>query len=153
LPEESVATPGAGEPEYAEGVREASAAEDAGDELGLPGSTPFPALGRLEQEAQAPVSVPSLRNYERIPLEGARGLGMVRVGERNEFVKVLDLSRGGVCLLINDYDLPESFQARLQVPFLPDVELTLHRVYSHRLPDGKNRVGCSFVPISKPGKA
>jgi hypothetical protein len=54
-------------------------------------------------------------------------------------------------LLMGDYEVPDSFPARVQVPFLPDAELTLHRVYCRQLPDGKKRVGCSFTPISEPG--
>jgi len=93
------------------------------------------------------------RKYERIPLQGARGLGLVRIAERIKLVRVLDLSFGGVCLLTDDYDLPDSFPARLPVPFLPETELTLHRVYWQRLPQGKKRVGCSFTAISQPGQA
>jgi hypothetical protein len=68
-------------------------------------------------------------------------------------VSVLDLSFGGVCLVVDDGDVPDSFSARIQVPFLLDVGLTLHRVYCHQLPDTKKRVGCSFTPISAPGTA
>ena len=77
----------------------------------------------------------------------------MRVGGKTSTVKVLDLSRGGVCLLVDQTDLPESFPARLQVPMAPGGELTLHRVYSLALPEGKRRVGCSFTPISEEGSA
>jgi hypothetical protein len=53
-------------------------------------------------------------------------------------------------LLMDDYEVPDSFAARIQIPFLPDAELTLHRIYCRRLPHGKKRVGCSFTPISLP---
>jgi len=90
------------------------------------------------------------RRHERTPVEGARRLGYVRLSEKGRFVTVLDLSRGGVGLLIDDFDLPDSFQARIQVPFLPDAELTLYRVYRRAVLEGKQRVGCSFTPVSQP---
>jgi len=94
------------------------------------------------------------RRYERIPLEGARGLGVVRLGAKSKVVKVLDLSFGGVSLLVDKQnELPETFPARLHVPLLPDAELTLHRIYSRQLPGGKQRVGCSFAPLGKVGSA
>ena len=67
--------------------------------------------------------------------------------------KVLDASRGGACLLDDQTDLPEAFQALLQVPMLPGGELTLHRVYPLPLPEGKRLVGCAFTPLSDPRSA
>jgi hypothetical protein len=54
---------------------------------------------------------------------------------------------------MDDFDLPDSFQARIQAPFLSDAELTLYRVYRRAILDGKQRVGCSFTPVSQPGMA
>jgi diguanylate cyclase (GGDEF)-like protein len=88
----------------------------------------------------------SARKDERVRLEGAPALGIVRVGETSRTVRVLDLSRGGVCLLVDETDLPDNFPARLQVPVAPGGELPLHRIYSHLLSEGKRRVGCSFSP-------
>ena len=76
-------------------------------------------------------------------------MGLIRVQERSRFVIVLDMSRGGVGLLMEDFEVPESFSAMIQVPFLPDSELTLYRVYSGPVLNGKKRVGCSFAPLSR----
>jgi len=86
------------------------------------------------------------RKAERVQLEGIPALGIVRVGGKSWTARVLDLSRGGVCLLVNEADLPESIPARLHVPLAPGGELLLHRVYSLPLSEGKRRVGCSFSP-------
>ena len=93
------------------------------------------------------------RRHERIPVEGARRLAFVRLLEKGRFVSVLDLSPGGVGLLIDDLEVPESFQARMLIPFLPEKELTLYRAYSRLIPDGKRRVGCSFTPLSQTANA
>jgi diguanylate cyclase (GGDEF)-like protein len=132
-------------------VREVDAATDSADR-GRPASSVWsPDLGLATKEIPPFEHVPYRRKYERIPVEGARQLGVVRLQEKSKVVKVLDLSFGGICLLMGDYEVPDSFPARVQVPFLPDAELTLHRVYCRQLPDGKKRVGCSFTPISEPG--
>jgi diguanylate cyclase (GGDEF)-like protein len=101
------------------------------------------------QGAPHPHGLPNRRRDERIPVEGARRVGLVRLQERSRFVTVLDISRGGVGLLIEDFEVPESFSALIQVPFLPDSELTLYRVYSGPVRNGKKRVGCSFTPLSR----
>ena len=88
---------------------------------------------------------PSGRKDERIQLEGIPALGIVRVGGDCWTARLLDLSRSGVCLLVNQTDLPESTPARLHVPLAPGGELTLHRVYSLPVSEGKRRVGCSFT--------
>ncbi len=116
-------------------------------------SVSSPDLGRAGEETQLADHVPERRRYKRIPVEGARRLGLVRLQEKSKAVKVLDLGIGGVCLLTDDYDLPDSFPARIQASFLSDAELTLHRIYSRQLPDGKKRVGCSFTPTSDPRTA
>ena len=87
------------------------------------------------------------RRFERIRLEGTPALGIVHVGGETSTVKVLDASRGGVCLLVDQKDLPETFHALLQVPMLPGGELTLQRIYSLPHPEGKQRVGCAFTAI------
>ena len=92
--------------------------------------------------------LPDRRRDERIPVEGARRLGLIRLPERARFVTVLDMSPGGVGFLIEDIELPESFSALLQAPFLPDSELILYRVHSGPVLNGKKRVGCSFTPLS-----
>jgi diguanylate cyclase (GGDEF)-like protein len=140
-------------PEVGGRAREADGAQDTGDRRGFAGSVSPPHLGPAGEEIQPSEHIPDRRNYERVPVEGARRLGVVRLGDKSKAVKLLDLSFGGVCLLIDEGDVPDSFPARIQVPFLSGVELTLHRVYCHQLADRKKRVGCSFTPISGPGTA
>jgi len=108
---------------------------------------------RTEEEVYISETGPTGRRFERIRLEGTPALGIVRVGEESRTVKVLDASRGGVCLLVDETDLPETFQALLQVPMLPGRELTLQRIYSLPLPEGKRRVGCAFTSLSDLGSA
>jgi len=110
-------------------------------------------LGLGAKQSQPSERAHNRRLYERIPVEGARRLGVVRLGEKCRVVKVLDLSFGGIGLLMDNYEVPDSFPARIQAPFLPEVDLTLHRVYCRQLPDGKIHVGCSFTPVSEPGTA
>ena len=80
-------------------------------------------------------------------------MGLIHLQGRARFVTVLDLSRGGVGLLTEDIELPESFSALLQVPFLPASKLILYRVYSGPVLKGKKRVGCSFTPLSRQAAA
>jgi hypothetical protein len=134
-------------------VREVDGGTDTGNRRGPASSVSSPDLGLAGEEIQPSEHALERRKYERIPVEGARRLGVVRLGEKSKVVKVLDLSFGGVCLLIDDGDVPDSFSARIQVPFLLGVELTLHRVYCRQVSDSKKRVGCSFTPISAPGTA
>jgi len=87
------------------------------------------------------------RRFDRIQFDGTSALGIVRIDGKSTTVRVLDASRGGVCLLIEQTDLPETFAARLQVPMLPDEELVLRRIYTLPLSEGKVRVGCAFMSI------
>ncbi len=153
LPEEPVVTARASASEVEGLVREVEAATDSGDRRSPAQSVSSPGVGLAGERIRPSDHAHDRRKYERIPLQGARGLGVVRLGEKSKIVRVLDLSFGGVCLLTDDYDLPDSFPARLPVPFLPDAELTLHRIYCRQLPDGKRRVGCSFTPKSQPAQA
>ena len=153
LQEELGVTPRASAYEVEGLVQGVDAAAGSGDRRGLAQSLPSPGFGLAGEGIRRSEPGRERRKYERIPLQGARGLGLVRIAERIKLVRVLDLSFGGVCLLTDDYDLPDSFPARLPVPFLPETELTLHRVYWQRLPQGKKRVGCSFTAISQPGQA
>jgi len=135
-------------PQIAEPVREVETGAGFDDQS--PGLLLLPPVSpaTIEGEAYASDRAPSARKDERIRLEGSPALGIVKVGEKSWTVRVLDLSRGGVCLLIDQAELTESFPALLQVPLVPGGELTLHRVYSLSLPEGKRRVGCSFAPIA-----
>jgi diguanylate cyclase (GGDEF)-like protein len=134
-------------------VREVESATDLEERRRSAGFVPPPHLGLAGEEIQPSEHAPDRRKYERIPVEGARQLGVVRLGDKSRAVKLVNLSFGGVCLLMDGGEVPDIFSARIQVPFLLEAELTLHRVYSHQLPDRKKRVGCSFTPISGPAAA
>lgn len=97
---------------------------------------------------QIPQNVPHLRRFRRIRLDRTPSRGVIRVEGGNRTLKVFDASPGGVCLLVDQTDLPETFQALLQVPMLPKGELTLHRVYSLPFSEGKRRVGCVLISSS-----
>jgi diguanylate cyclase (GGDEF)-like protein len=148
LLEEPVVTARGSAPEVEGQVPEVDATTESRNRGGPASSVGVPDLGLAAKEIQPSEHVHDRRKHERIPVEGARRLGVVRFQEKSKVVKVLDLSFGGICLLMDNYEVPGSFPARIQVPFLPDAELTLHRVYCRQLPDGRKRVGCSFTPIS-----
>jgi hypothetical protein len=60
--------------------------------------------------------------------------------------KVIDLSYGGVALQLDRVDeLPDQFNAVLNVPILPPVRVVLRKAYTVRIDAGRTRVGCSFV--------
>jgi diguanylate cyclase (GGDEF)-like protein len=126
----------------------AGAADPAGEDI-ADRSSWLPSYMVAPQGAPFPDGLSNRRRDERIPVEGARRVGLIRVQERSRFVTVLDVSRGGVGLLMGDFEVPESFSALLQIPFLPDSEFALYRVYSGPVLNGKKRVGCSFTPLSR----
>lgn len=136
--------------QFAEPAEEVETPSGSGNEP--PGLILSPSGSPATTDGEVPTSDrgPSARKDERIRLEGLPAVGIIQVGGKSWTVRVLDLSRGGVCLLVDQTDLPENFPARLQVPLAPGGELTLHRVYSLPLPEGKRRVGCSFTPIAEP---
>lgn len=146
---DSAATAPGSSPEAERLGREAVAMPAAGRMPRPVGFVGSPGLGVGAKQVQPSERGVNRRRYERIPVEGARRLGIMRLREKCRVVKVLNLSLGGIGLLVDTYEVPDSFPARIQAPFLPDVELTLHRVYSRQLPDGKTYVGCSFTPISQ----
>jgi diguanylate cyclase (GGDEF)-like protein len=150
LPEEPAVTAQGSAPEVEVLGREVDAATARGDRGRPSGSVWSPELGLAAEENPPSEHVQDRRKHERIPVEGARRLGVVRLREKSRVVKLLNLSFGGICLLTDDYEVADSFSAQVQVPFLSDVELTLHRVYCRQLPDGNKRVGCSFTPTSQP---
>jgi diguanylate cyclase (GGDEF)-like protein len=103
--------------------------------------------------ANAPIPEKSRdgRRFERIRLDGTIALGLVRVGREKRKIQVLDASRGGIGILVDQAELPETFQALLQVPILSGHgELAVQRIYSLTLPEGKRRVGCRLTSISGP---
>jgi len=98
--------------------------------------------GRIRDKGQGLEKGPDARRFERVRLDGTLALGIVRVAGKTCTVEVLDASRVGIGILIDQIDLPEVFQALLQVPMLPKGELAFQRVYSLPLAAGKQRVGC-----------
>lgn len=85
------------------------------------------------------------RKWERVSLAGTKAHAVLtELGQRT--ARVLDLSYGGVALLLSDgEDIPEQFNAVLNVPILPPVRVVLRRAYTSRLDAGRTRIGCSFV--------
>jgi diguanylate cyclase (GGDEF)-like protein len=104
---------------------------------GAPGPTPLP---------ERPASrTAEHRKWERVSLAGTKAHAVLaEVGQKQ--ARVIDLSYGGVALLLNEGDdVPEQFNAVLNVPILPPVRVVLRRAYALRTEGGRTRVGCSFV--------
>jgi diguanylate cyclase (GGDEF)-like protein len=105
---------------------------------------------KTEEKLTNSKRVPDGRRFERIRLDGAPAPGLVRVGGKSSMVKILDASLGGIGILVEQADLPETFQALVQVPILSGGELALERVYSLPLSGGMRRVGCRVTSIVCP---
>ena len=103
---------------------------------------------RIIERVRASADGPDARRFERVRLDGTLARGVVRIAGKTCTVEVLDASRVGVGILIDQTDLPEVFQAQLQVPILPGKELAFQRIYSLPFSDGKWRVGCVLTSIS-----
>jgi diguanylate cyclase (GGDEF)-like protein len=87
---------------------------------------------------------PERRKWERVSLTGTKAHAIVGDGQKT--ARVIDLSYGGVALLVDsETDLPDQFNAVLHVPILPPVRVTLRKVSSQRAESGRLRLGCSFV--------
>jgi diguanylate cyclase (GGDEF)-like protein len=86
------------------------------------------------------------RKWERVSLVGTRAHAVI--GEGNEVsARVLDMSYGGVALLVDNADrLPPVFPAVLHVPILPPVKVSLRKSYVEPAEGNKARVGCAFLP-------
>jgi len=95
----------------------------------------------------APKSAPSYaerRKWERVSLVGTRASAVL--SEPQKTAIVLDLSYGGVALLVDDTDeLPPQFYATLHVPILPPVRVCLKQMYASKAEGGRLRVGCAFI--------
>jgi diguanylate cyclase (GGDEF)-like protein len=88
---------------------------------------------------------PEHRKWERVSFLGTQARAIL-TDVRRLSAKVIDLSFGGVALLVEDReDIPDQFNAVLQVPILPPVQVMLKRAYTRRSEDGGSRIGCSFV--------
>lgn len=84
------------------------------------------------------------RKWERVSLAGTRSYAALDAPARKAVV--LDLSYGGVALLLDQADgLPDQFAAILHVPILPPTRVHLRKVYVAAHEDGRARVGCIFV--------
>lgn len=85
------------------------------------------------------------RKWERVSLAGTKAYAVLSdAGQKS--AKVIDLSYGGVALLLdNPEELPDQFHAVLHVPILPPVRVILRKANAKRLEGGRARLGCSFV--------
>lgn len=108
-------------------------------------AAPKPAPSPEPTPEQTPARVAEQRKWERVSLAGTKAHAVLtEVGQKT--ARVLDLSYGGVGLLLNEGDdVPEQFNAVLNVPILPPVRVVLRRAYAFRAEGGRTRVGCSFV--------
>jgi diguanylate cyclase (GGDEF)-like protein len=110
-----------------------------------PAPSSTPAQEPVAERAQAQPQVAEQRKWERVSLIGTKAHAvLIEAGQKT--ARVLDLSYGGVALLLNEGDdVPEQFNAVLNVPILPPVRVVLRRTYALRADGGRTRVGCSFV--------
>lgn len=85
------------------------------------------------------------RKWERVSLAGTKAYAVLGdTPQRN--VKVIDLSYGGVALLMDKpEDFADQFNAILHVPILPPVRVVLRKAYARLAEGGRIRVGCAFV--------
>jgi diguanylate cyclase (GGDEF)-like protein len=106
---------------------------------------PAPASPQESTAQRAPTQISEQRKWERVSLVGTKAHAVLtEAGQKT--ARVLDLSYGGVALLLNEGDdVPEQFNAVLNVPILPPVRVVLRRTYALRAEGGRTRVGCSFV--------
>jgi diguanylate cyclase (GGDEF)-like protein len=106
-----------------------------------------PGAAPIAAPRAAPKPEPSYaerRKWERVSLVGTRA--SATLSEPQKTAMVLDLSYGGVALLVDDTDeLPPQFYATLHVPILPPVRVCLKQMYSSKAEGGRLRVGCAFI--------
>lgn len=113
--------------------------------LSVPAPAPSPTIA--EDGTAAGSSRRELRRYERISLEGTGAYGVLRNGIGPKVARLIDLSLGGASFLLDEtIQPPETFYARLHVPVLlfPPSDVKMRRVYSRRLAQGLQRIGCHF---------
>lgn len=85
------------------------------------------------------------RKWERVSLSGTKAYAVVSDAAQKT-ARVIDLSYGGVSLLVENADeMTSQFSAVLHVPILPPVRVVLRKTYTLPSGTGKVRVGCSFV--------
>jgi diguanylate cyclase (GGDEF)-like protein len=128
-------------------TRETTAAKASTTPISGPAATPEPTLisGPTAVPERPPSRAVEQRKWERVSLAGTRAHAVLaEIGQKQ--ARVIDLSYGGVALLLNEGDdVPEQFNAVLNVPILPPVRVVLRRAYALRPEGGRTRVGCSFV--------
>ena len=96
-------------------------------------------------EAPAKSVGPEGRRWERVSLSGTKAYAILS-DLNQKSASVLDLSYGGVALLIDrEDDIPNQFNAVLHVPILPPVRVILRKAYAMRTESGRARIGCAFV--------
>jgi len=85
------------------------------------------------------------RKWERVSLSGTKAYAVIsEAGQKT--ARVIDLSYGGVSLLMDDTnEVAFQFGAVLHVPILPPVRVVLRKTYTLPAENGRTRVGCSFV--------
>jgi diguanylate cyclase (GGDEF)-like protein len=85
------------------------------------------------------------RKWERVSLSGTKAYAVISNGTQKT-ARVIDLSYGGVSLLVENADeLSLQFSAVLHVPILPPVRVVLRKTYTLPADSGRTRIGCSFV--------
>ncbi|HVB55614.1 MAG TPA: diguanylate cyclase [Candidatus Acidoferrales bacterium] len=114
----------------------------------VPVSTPAPAEAvpqPVPTAAPHPQPRAEQRKWERVSLAGTKAHAILTdIGPKK--AKVIDLSYGGVALLLEKPDeVPNQFNAVLHVPILPPVRVILRKTYALRIEEGHIRLGCSFV--------
>ena len=126
---------------------EAPAAREAPPPIQTPPGPAFtPPHGSLPAAFAPSTRTGERRKWERVSLVGTRAHAVI--GEANEVTaRVLDMSYGGVALLLDNADkLPNVFPAVLHVPILPPVKVSLRKAYVEPTDGQKVRVGCAFLP-------
>lgn len=84
------------------------------------------------------------RKWERVSLTGTKSYAVIDGSLKT--ATVLDLSYGGVALLLdNGDDVPAQFSAVLHVPILPPLRVSLRKTYASNVEGGHVRMGCAFL--------
>ncbi|HKV26802.1 MAG TPA: hypothetical protein VJN90_00845, partial [Candidatus Acidoferrales bacterium] len=97
------------------------------------------------RETPQPPERPERRKWERVSLAGTRAYAVVSGNEKKN-ATVMDLCTGGLSLVIDNVeDLTSPFFAVLHVPILPPLRVNLRKIYTHKIENGRSRIGCAFV--------
>jgi diguanylate cyclase (GGDEF)-like protein len=110
-----------------------------------PTAVPAPTPISSKTPPKAEAKFEEHRKWERVSLAGTKAYAIL-TDSSQKTAHVADLSYGGVALMLDKSDeIPVQFNAVLHVPILPPVRVVLRRAYTHRMDDGRSRIGCSFV--------